>query len=162
MGDFSNLLLNQPFDGYNYGTILAAIVSPLSRGNVTIRSASVTDKPIINPNWLTSDTDAQLAVAAFKRAREAFASDAMKPVLIGDEYFPGQQVSTDEQILDLIRNTLMTVWHASCTCKMGKSDDPSAVVDSQARVYGVNNLRVVDASAFPFLPPGHPQSTVCK
>lgn len=45
---------------------------------------------------------------------------------------------------------------------MGTSDDPMAVVDSKARVFGVQGLRVVDASSFPFLPPGHPQSTVCK
>lgn len=120
------------------------------------------DPPVINPNWLTSDTDAQVAVTAFKRAREAFTSDAMKPGLIGGEYYPGPDVSTDEQILEWIRNNLMTVWHASCTNKMGKKNDPTAVVDSQARVYGVQNLRVVDASAFPFLPPGHPQSAICK
>ncbi|KAL1962143.1 hypothetical protein VTN77DRAFT_547 [Rasamsonia byssochlamydoides] len=160
VGDFSNLLLNQPFDGYSYGTILGALVSPLSRGNVTIQSASIMDPPIINPNWLVSDTDAQVAVAAFKRAREAFASAAMSPVVIGEEYWPGPQVSTDEEILEVIRNSLQTVWHAACTCKMGRSDDPTAVVDSQARVYGVKNLRVVDASAFPILPPGHPQSAV--
>jgi choline dehydrogenase len=52
-----------------------------------------------------------------------------------------------------------TVWHASCTNKMGKSTDPMAVVDSNARVFGVRNLRVVDTSAFALLPPGHPQST---
>jgi choline dehydrogenase-like flavoprotein len=51
----------------------------------------------------------------------------------------------------------MTVWHASCTCKMGKVDDPDAVVDSKARVIGVTGLRVVDASSFALLPPGHPQ-----
>ena len=51
-------------------------------------------------------------------------------------------------------------WHASCTCKMGRLDDPLGVVDSHAKVIGVNNLRVVDASAFPLLPPGHPQSVV--
>lgn len=45
---------------------------------------------------------------------------------------------------------------------MGKLSDPYAVTDSRARVVGVNNLRVVDASTFPFLPPGHPQSTICK
>lgn len=162
MGDFSNLLLNQPFDGYSYGTILGAVVSPTSRGNVTLRSASITDKPIVNPNWLATETDAQIAVAAFKRAREAFASEAMNPVVIGEEYWPGPHVQTDEEILDTIRNSMQTVWHAACTCKMGKKDDPMAVVDSQARVFGVNNLRVVDASAFPILPPGHPQSAVCK
>jgi choline dehydrogenase len=54
----------------------------------------------------------------------------------------------------------MTVWHPACTCKMGKSSDPMAVVDSKAKVFGVTGLRVVDASAFALLPPGHPQSTV--
>lgn len=162
VGNFSNLLLNQPVDGYQYATILGAVVSPLSRGNVTIRSNSIKDLPIVNPNWLASDTDAQIAVAAFKRAREAFASSAMQPIVIGEEYWPGPQVQTDQEILDIIRSNLMTVWHASCTCKMGKSNDLEAVVDSQARVYGVQNLRVVDASAFPILPPGHPQSAICK
>ena len=56
----------------------------------------------------------------------------------------------------------MTVWHAACTCAMGKATDPMAVVDSSAKVIGVSKLRVVDASAFPLLPPGHPQSTICK
>jgi choline dehydrogenase len=128
---------------------------------VTIRSTSITDPPVINPNWLTSTTDVQVALAAFKRIREAFASHDMRPVVIGEEYYPGPKVSTDEEILHVIRKSLMTVWHASCTCKMGKVDDPGAVVDSQAQVYGVKNLRVVDTSAFPILPPGHPQSAVC-
>lgn len=54
----------------------------------------------------------------------------------------------------------MTIYHAAATCKMGSSNDSMAVLDSQARVYGTQNLRVVDASSFPFLPLGHPQSTV--
>lgn len=54
----------------------------------------------------------------------------------------------------------MTIYHAAGTCKMGTSNDSMAVLDSQARVLGAQNLGVVDASSFPFLPPGHPQSTV--
>lgn len=76
------------------------------------------------------------------------------------EYFPGPAVKTDVQILNTIRDTLHTIWHASCTCRMGKSDDQTAVVDSKAKVYEVTGLRVVDASSFALLPPGHPQSTV--
>jgi choline dehydrogenase len=76
------------------------------------------------------------------------------------EYFPGPAVKTDVQILNVIRDTLHTVWHASRTCRMGKSDDPTAVVDSKGRVYGVEGLRVVDTSSFALLPAGHPQSTV--
>ena len=72
---------------------------------------------------------------------------------IGDEAYPGLDVQTDAQILDWIRG-------AVTPCKMGKSNDSMAVIDSQARVFGVRGLRVVDASTFPFLPPGHPQSTV--
>ena len=59
-----------------------------------------------------------------------------------------------------MRESAFTLYHASATCKMGRSGDAMAVVDSKARVFGVEGLRVVDASAFPFLPPGHPQATV--
>jgi choline dehydrogenase-like flavoprotein len=97
----------------------------------------------------------------FKRIREVFASNAMDPVVIGDEYLPGNHVQTDEEILEYIRENVMTLWHPSGTCRMGRIQD-LAVVDSRGRVYGVNRLRVVDASAFEILPPGHPQSTCCK
>lgn len=120
------------------------------------------DAPIISPNWLNTEMDQQLAIAAFKRAREAFGSGAMSRVIVGDEFFPGNQYATDAEILDIIKNSLMTISHASCTCKMGTRDDAMAVVDSHAKVVGVEGLRVVDASAFPLLPPGHPQATVCK
>jgi len=52
------------------------------------------------------------------------------------------------------------VFHAACSCKMGPSTDPMSVLDSKARVYGVSNLRVVDSSSFPTLPPGHPMSSI--
>ena len=161
IGDFSNLLTTQPKDGYQYASILGAIVAPLSRGTVTINSVSVDQLPLIDSGWLTDPTDQSVAIAIYKRARQAFATDAMKRGLTDTrEYFPGLSVQTDAQILNTIRNTLMTVWHASCTCKMGRNDDPDAVVDSKAKVIGVTGLRVVDASAFALLPPGHPQSTV--
>lgn len=120
------------------------------------------DPPIINPNWLDTETDQKVAVATYKRIREAFQSEAMVSVLSGPEYFPGLRIESDEEILSVIRRTLMTIYHASCTCKMGVRTDRMAVVDHKARVFGVNGLRVVDASAFPLLPPGHPQSTVCE
>ncbi|QDS73883.1 hypothetical protein FKW77_007045 [Venturia effusa] len=160
IGNFGSLFRDQPKDGFQYASILAALVAPLSRGNVTIISSDTLIKPLINPNWLTSPTDQAVAIAGYKRVRQAFASNFMKGVVIGDEYFPGKAVQTDAQILDTIRKTVHTVWHASCTCRMGKSDDNMAVVDSRARVFGVTGLRVVDASSFAILPPGHPQSTV--
>lgn len=137
------------------------LAAPTSRGNITIRSTDTADLPEINLNWLDTETDQEVAVAAFKRARDVFQSEAMRPVLVGDEFFPGSEYQTDEEILDIIRNAAMTLYHPACTCRMGTEDDPMAVVDSRGRVFGVTGLRVVDASVFPFLPPGHPQSTIC-
>ncbi|CAG8039338.1 unnamed protein product [Penicillium nalgiovense] len=161
IGNVSNLLANQPRDGYQYASILGILITPMSRGNVTLKSSDTSDLPVINPNWLDDRADQEVVIAMFKRIRQAFQSEAMRPVVIGEEYDPGPQVQSDDQILEFIKDNVMTIWHPSCTCKMGTSHDDMAVVDSQARVYGVNGLRVVDASAFPFLPPGHPQSTVC-
>ncbi|CDM35856.1 CAZyme family AA3 [Penicillium roqueforti] len=160
MGNVSNLLAIQPKDGYQYASILGVLITPMSRGNVTLKSADTSDLPVINPNWLDDEADQEVAIAMFKRIRQAFQSEAMQPVVIGEEYNPGPHVHSDDQVLEFIKNNVMTLWHPSCTCKMGTSDDDMAVVDSQARVYGVDGLRVVDASIFPFLPPGHPQSTV--
>lgn len=86
----------------------------------------------------------------------------MQEIIVGPEVYPGAQVQTDEEILDTIKLSFNTVYHAAATNKMGKKDDKMAVVDSKCRVYGVKRLRVVDASSFPFLPPGHPMSTICK
>ncbi|KAJ5150889.1 uncharacterized protein N7482_010141 [Penicillium canariense] len=160
IGNASNLIADQPADGYQYASILGVLTAPLSRGNITLQSADTSDLPVINPNWLGNATDQEVAVALFKRIRAAFQSEAMAPVVIGKEYCPGVEVQSDAEILEYVKNNIMTLWHAACTCKMGKPDDKKAVVDSQARVYGVQGLRVVDASSFPFLPPGHPQSTV--
>lgn len=149
-----------PHDSNSYASAFAALVAPFSRGNVTINSTSTLVNPIISPNWLLDPRDQETAVAAFKRARTIFTSDAMKPVVIGDEIYPGLNVTTDEQILKVIQDGAMTVYHAAGTNAMGKKDNAMAVIDSKAKVYGVQGVRVVDASSFPILPPGHPQSTV--
>ncbi|KAI7785159.1 hypothetical protein LA080_007826 [Diaporthe eres] len=144
------------------GTMSATLTAPLSRGNVTISSPSIKDPPVFDPAWLSDPADTELAVAAFKRCREALADPSLDPIRVGAEFAPGANVTTDEDILLYIRQTASTVWHASGTCKMGKGEDvdPMAVVDSQARVFGVEGLRVVDASAFPFAVPVNTQGTV--
>lgn len=161
----TNYTAVDPNDGYQYATISSALVAPLSRGNVTISTADPAKPPDINPNWLTDPADVELAILAFKRVREIWGY--MNGTTIGEEYFPGTaQVATDEEILGFIRKALVQLWHAAGTCKMGKAGDEKeggdrlAVVDPEGRVYGVEGLRVVDASVFPVLPPGHPQATV--
>ncbi|KAL8803054.1 MAG: hypothetical protein Q9182_003424 [Xanthomendoza sp. 2 TL-2023] len=157
----TNRQTEDPRDGYNYASINPGLIAPLSRGTVSIASAEMTDPPVLNPGWLSDETDQELAVQSFRRSREIWSVLAANGITVGDsEYLPGFNVSSDADILAYIQKSLMTIYHASSTCKMGRSNDSLAVVDNRARVYGIQNLRVVDASAFPFLPPGHPQATV--
>lgn len=142
------------------GAISGTLLTPASRGNVSISSASVRDPPVINLNWLSDPADGEVLVAAFKRVRQAWNSSAIASIVAGSEITPGDAVTTDAQILDFIRSAAQPIWHASSTCAMGKAGDKNAVVDTKARVFGVKGLRVVDASAIPFSLPGHPQSTV--
>jgi choline dehydrogenase len=143
-----------------YASVSIALITPLSRGNVSIASNDTMDPPLINPGWLSNPGDVEVAIQAIKRGRDFFGASAMQPVLVGEELLPGKNITTDAEIAEFVHQYVATVWHASGTCAMGKVDDPMAVVDSNARVIGVNSLRVVDASAFPFLPPGHPQATI--
>lgn len=146
---------------YNgYGTFVIIPVSPLSRGNVTLQTSSMLDAPLISPNWLESPTDRELALQALKRGRAIISSATMQPVLIGDETAPGVGVQTDEELEEYIKGNFFMNWHAAATCRMGRANDSMAVVDGRGRVMGVSGLRVVDASAFALLPPGHPVSTV--
>jgi choline dehydrogenase len=170
-GNFRHPLAQQPLDGKKYVSILGAMVAPLSRGNITLKSANALAAPAINPNWLSDPADQELAIAWYRRMREVFTTKevASQLVEIGVEKYPGLDKESDEQILAAIRDSAITVWHASSTCRMGKSVlrngvreriDEMDVVDSEAKVFGVDGLRVVDASIFLFLPPGHPQSTI--
>ncbi|KAL6719249.1 hypothetical protein ACLMJK_003486 [Lecanora helva] len=160
---FDNNLVSLPTDGRNYVSGLVGLVAPFSRGNVTINSTSTLDNPIVSPNWLTDPRDLEVAIAGFKRSRQIFSQPSMKNIIAGDmEYSPGVNVTSDSAILQVIRQTASAISHAAGTCRMGVEADEAAVVDSKGRVFGVNGLRVVDASAFPILPPGHPQGTVCK
>ncbi|RMZ71853.1 choline dehydrogenase [Pyrenophora seminiperda CCB06] len=152
-----------PSGSTNYstiGAISATLLTPTSRGNVTISSASVSDPPVINSGWLTDSADGEILVAAFKRVREAWSTPALSGIVYGPEIAPGAAVSSDADILKFIRENAQPIWHASSTCAMGRSAKEGAVVDSKGRVFGVNGLRVVDNSITPFSPPGHPQSTV--
>ena len=157
-----DLLSDAPVDGKNYATVAVAVITPFSRGNVSINSTDTRLNPLVSPNWLLDPRDREVAVQAFRRARDVLNSRALDPVRVGAEKFPGKNYTTDDEVLEIIKESALEVYHVSATCAMGRRGDRRAVVDSLARVFGVQGLRVVDASAFPFLPPGHPQATVCK
>lgn len=155
--------LMDPRDGTQYASLGVILITPESRGTVTITSADASVAPAIDPQWFTNQADMDVMVAGFKRARAFWATDALQNFTTGAEKFPGLDVVSSDSDADIeafIRRSFNTLWHAACTCAMGTADDANAVVDPQAQVIGVTGLRVVDASAFPILPPGHPQSTV--
>src|SRR6185437_11872733 len=119
---------------------------PESRGEIRLKSANPTDPPAMHPNYLATEADRRAIVDGLKVGRRILAT---RPMLrfIAEEYQPGASVSTDEQLLEHARNTGGTVFHPTSTCKMGI--DPMAVVDPELRVYGIESLRVVDASVMP-------------
>ena len=155
-------LVGNPPDARNYVSSLAGLVAPFSWGNVTINTTDTSVNPVISPKWLLDPRNREVAIAGLRRTRENFQTSGIRPILAGPETYPGLNFTSDQDILGAVMQSASNINHAAGTCKMGKSGDVKAVVDSQARVFGVEGLRVVDASAFPFLPPGHPQSTVCK
>lgn len=145
--------------GSGLGVILAALSSSFSRGNVTISSADIADPPVINLGWLSDagDVDAQLAVAAFKRVRQAW--DSIAQITIGPELTPGPAGSRMRIFWHLFGIRVLRFSMLRARVEWGNWD-PMAVVDSRARVFGVKGLRVVDNSASPFAVPGHPQSSI--
>ncbi|KAB8231961.1 uncharacterized protein BDW43DRAFT_301382 [Aspergillus alliaceus] len=152
VGNFSDPITMQPKDGKQYASNMPVLMTPTLCGNVSMISADTNDLPVIHVNWLTTETDQQVVIAAFKRTCDIFHSEAMTPIVIGDEYFPGEEDQIDSQILGIIRDIAMAPWHASGTCKMGTRSNRLAALDTRARVTGIEGLRVVDASAFSFLP----------
>ena len=144
-------------DSADYTSVFVQLEKTSSRGNVTINSTDTSVNPVMSMNWLLTQTDQELAVQSLKRAREIAQSFG---IIKGPEVFPGDNVQTDAQLLEYIKESLTTIYHPSCTCAMGKKGDPNAVVDSHGKVFGVNRLRITDISAFPFLVPGQPMSTV--
>ena len=119
---------------------------PESRGHVLARSADPRDQPSINPNALAEERDRRTIVAAMRKVRAWFQAPALRQYLVA-ETLPGKDVRTDDEFLHYARQTGTTVFHASCSCRMGR--DPMAVVDDELRVHGLAGLRVIDASVMP-------------
>lgn len=123
-----------------------------SRGHVKIRSNDPLQAPEIKFNYMSTEQDRKEMRAAIRLTREIFAQKAMDPFR-GEELSPGKHVQTDAEIDEHISRNSETAYHPSCTCKMGT--DEMAVVDGEAKVHGVQNLRVVDASIMPNIVSGN-------
>src|SRR5829696_2730079 len=125
-----------------------------SRGWVRLASANALDKPKIRFNYMSHADDWTEMRACVRLTREIFGQPAFKRYC-GREIQPGAEVQSDEQIDAFIRNKVESAYHPSCTCKMGRADDPMAVVDADARVFGIEGLRVVDSSIMPSITTGN-------
>jgi choline dehydrogenase len=133
-------------------TGLVTLTHPQNIGSVSLRTTDFQDSPMIRLNYLQSQSDVHKLVAAIKLMRELFESNAFDEFR-GQELAPGPEVTSDEALEAYVRAICGTVYHPVGTCKMGT--DVMAVVDSELRVYGVQGLRVVDASIMPTLTTGH-------
>jgi choline dehydrogenase len=112
------------------------------------------EPPSINPNYLASSEDKKVALDALRVTRNIMQQKAFDG-FDAEEFRPGPAYQSDEELLKQIGEIATTIFHPVGTCKMGKSDDPMAVVDSELKVFGVTGLRIVDASVMPSITSGN-------
>ena len=130
---------------------------PTSRGTVKIRSRDHRDAPAIAPNYLSTPEDRQVAADSLRVTRRIVSQPALAKYR-PEEYKPGLQYQTDEDLARLAGDIASTIFHPVGTTKMGRADDPTAVVDSHLRVRGITGLRVVDAGVMPTITSGNTNS----
>ena len=141
-------------DGFGLRPVL---LHPESRGEVLLRSADPHDKVRIRQNFLAVGGDLETLRTGVKLAREMLHQPAMEKMR-GTEIVPGPKIKTDDEIDQWIRQTAITAHHPSCTTAMGAGEE--AVLDTECRVKGAENLRVIDASAMPDLVSGNIHAAV--
>jgi choline dehydrogenase len=144
------ILSPDPFSGMSLGL---SNCRPTSRGEITLKSADPFMHPRIVANAYSTHTDVEEMLAAVKFIRRIAAQEPLKS-LIAEELRPGPQVQSDDELIADFRSRSGTVYHPSCTCRMGP-DPASSVVSPELKVHGAEGLRVCDASVFPTLPGGN-------
>jgi choline dehydrogenase len=137
--------------------LTAAVMTPDSRGSVTLDSADPQSPAVIDPGLLRDERDLGRMETATTIVREIAAAPAMGQFRQA-EVWPGPSVRTRSDLRAWIRGNVGTYYHPAGTCRMG--DGPDAVVDLQLQVRGVTGLRVIDASVMPVIPNAHPNATV--
>ncbi len=128
---------------------------PTSRGHVSIRSTDPRMPPAIAPNYLSTETDRKIAIDAIRLTRRiVLDSDALKQYQ-PEEFLPGPAFQSDAELLKAAGDIGTTIFHPVGTCKMGSASDPTAVVDNDFKVRGIEHLRVIDASIMPTITSGN-------
>jgi choline dehydrogenase len=147
----------QPLHTFSAFTASVCNLNPGSRGSVTLKSGRFDDAPAISPNYLSTDEDRKVAADSLRITRRIVAQPALAKYR-PEEWKPGSQYQTDEELATLAGDIATTIFHPVGTAKMGADNDPTAVVDSHLRVRGVAGLRVVDASIMPTITSGNTNS----
>ncbi|MBW3509881.1 GMC family oxidoreductase [Janthinobacterium sp. NKUCC06_STL] len=147
----------EPLHAFPAFTASVCNLRPTSRGHVHIASADSYAAPKIVPNYLSTEQDRKVAADALRLTRAIAAAPALKQ-FSPEEYKPGVQFQSQEELAQAASQIGTTIFHPVGTCRMGQTSDPSSVVDSQLRVIGVAGLRVVDASIMPYITSGNTNS----
>jgi choline dehydrogenase len=133
---------------------------PTSRGSVQIKSPDTATAPAIAPNYLSTSEDQAIAVRALRLTRRIVTETNVMRKYAPEEILPGPAFQTDAEMLKAAGNVGTTIFHPVGTCKMGRADDESAVVDATLKVRGIEGLRVIDASVMPSITSGNTNSPV--
>ncbi|MFI5443925.1 GMC family oxidoreductase [Polaromonas sp. UC242_47] len=147
----------QPLHSFNAFTASVCNLNPTSRGSVQIKSGRFEDAPAIAPNYLSTPQDRQVAADSLRVTRRIVSQSALAGYQ-PEEFRPGVQFQTDEELARLAGDIATTIFHPVGTTKMGPAHDPMAVVDSHLRVRGIAGLRVVDAGVMPLITSGNTNS----
>jgi choline dehydrogenase len=147
----------EPLHPFPAMTASVCHLRPTSRGHVRIGSGDRYAAPKISPNYLSTPGDRRTAAAALALTRRILAAPAMAP-FAPEELKPGLHYQSDDDLAEAAGAIGTTIFHPVGTCRMGRPDDPAAVVDAQLRVLGVAGLRVVDASVMPLITSGNTNS----
>lgn len=147
----------EPLHDFPAFTASVCDLRPTSRGWVKIADTDPNSAPLIAPCYLSTEADRAKAAKAIQLTRKIAAQPALQAYQ-PEEYLPGSNYQTDEDLIVAAGHIGTTIFHPVGTCKMGRADDPSAVTDSRLQVRGVIGLRVVDASVMPTITSGNTSS----
>ena len=155
--NFSTTKMGDRLHDFSGFTASICQLRPESRGFVRIKSRDPAAPPAIQLNYLSTETDRRTMVEGLKLLRRIMAAPAMRPY-IESEHEPGPGCVSDEDLLRYIRARASTIYHPTCTCRMGA--DEGAVVDARLRLKGMGKLRVIDGSAMPALVSGNTNAAI--
>ena len=144
---------------HSFPAITASVcnLNPSSRGSVSLKSPDFKVPPVIAPNYLSTDEDRKVAADSLRVTRRIMSQAAMA-AFEPEEFKPGVQYQTDEELARLAGDIASTIFHPVGTTRMGRADDPMAVVNSQLQVRGIRGLRIVDAGVMPTITSGNTNS----